>query len=525
MPTPVNSDDTHSFHLATSARFHCGNDLPVSLYTASQTRELDRIAIQEYGIASFTLMRRAARAAFELLMQCWPELKQGDPVTIVCGVGNNGGDGYVMASLAMQYGITVKVIQLGDADKVKGDALLARTRALQDEVEVVVFDQRLQVDEGVIVDALLGTGLNGEVRGDFADAIEWINRQALPILAVDIPSGLCSDTGGVLGLAVNADVTMSFIGLKQGLLTGQGPAHTGDVYYDSLQVPAEVFAKLSSSGERLLLSKGLASLPSRTAIAHKGDSGHVLVLGGDVGMAGAALMASETAARCGAGLVSCATQAEHVSAFISRCPEIMAKGVGTGHDIESLIERASVLVVGPGLGKHPWGEQLLRQAYQSGKPMVVDADALNMMSEGRVLQTPKRDDWILTPHPAEAARLLACATAEVQADRFAAVSQLQQRFGGAVILKGAGTLVASAHQKIGLCNYGNAGMATGGMGDVLSGVLGALLAQHLSIADAARLGVCLHAYAGDVAAEQGMCGTMASDLIPVLRRLVNGAQH
>ena len=201
----------------------------------------------------------------------------------------------------------------------------------------------------------------------------------------------------------------------------------------------------------------------------------------------------------------------------------MATGVSTGHDIEPLIERATVLVIGPGLGRHPWGEQLLQQAYKSGKPMVVDADALNMISEHRVLNDPHRENWILTPHPAEAARLLAVSTTEVQADRFGAVRQLQQRFGGAVILKGAGSLVADQHGKVGLCAYGNPGMATGGMGDVLSGVLGALLAQGLSVSEAARTGVCLHAYAGDIAAEQGMCGTMATDLIPVLRRLVNGA--
>ena len=508
--------DSH-YHL------RCGDALPTQLYTASQTRELDTIAINQFSIAGFTLMRRAARAAFELLRQCWPDVAEGLPVTIVCGVGNNAGDGYVMASLARQYGLVVEVIQVGDANKFEGDALTARNRALQDGVLVSDFDSSRVLVDGVLVDALLGTGLTGEVREPFALAIKWLNQQALPVLAVDIPSGLCSDTGRVLGVAVNADVSMSFIGLKQGLLTAQGPEYSGDVYFDDLRVPAQVYAKITAESERLLISKGLSSLPARTAVAHKGHSGHVLVLGGDSGVAGAALMACEAAARCGAGLVSCATQPEHVDAFISRCPEIMANGVTAGHDIEPLIERASVLVIGPGLGRHPWGEQLLQQAYKSGKPMVVDADALNMISEGRVLSNPQREDWILTPHPAEAARLLGVSTAEVQDDRFKAVRELQQRFGGAVILKGAGSLVADQQPAVGLCSYGNAGMATGGMGDVLSGVLGALLARGQSVNEAARLGVCLHAYAGDIAAEQGMCGTMATDLIPVLRRIINGA--
>ncbi|MCR8923115.1 NAD(P)H-hydrate dehydratase [Dasania sp. GY-MA-18] len=506
----------------TTKPLRCGDDLPTALYTAAQVRELDRLAMAQQGIAGFTLMRRAGRAAFEQLLRCWPEAGRRQPIVIVCGCGNNAGDGYVMASLAKQYGLAVSVLQVGDASRLQGDALLARQRALQDAVSVQAFTPGIVLEDAVVVDAILGTGLNGPVRAPQLEAINWLNQLSLPVLAVDVPSGLCSDTGQILGEAVNADITVSFIGLKQGLLTAAGPDVAGDVYFDGLGTMTPTYAAVDHQCERLLLSKCLSILPGRRLSSHKGSHGHVLVIGGDTGMGGAAIMAAEASARCGAGLVSCATQPNHTAAFISRSPEIMANGVVSGQELEPLLVHPSVLVLGPGLGKRPWGEQLLQQAYNSGKPMVVDADALNMISAGRVLKKPYRSDWLLTPHPAEAARLLGCSTEQVQANRFAAVRELQQRYGGAVILKGAGSLVASDEAALSLCSYGNPGMATGGMGDVLSGVLGALLAQGLTVAEAAKLGVCLHAYAGDIAAQQGMCGTMASDLIPVLRRIING---
>jgi NAD(P)H-hydrate epimerase len=501
------------------------NNLPTLLYRAEQVRELDRTAIEGEGegdgerIPGFTLMRRAAKAAFKVLLDQYSEL---EALTIFAGVGNNGGDGYAMASLARQRGIAVTIVQCGDAAKISGDALQARQFALQDGVAVVEFCEALVVERGVIVDTLLGTGLSGEVRGVAADVIAFINTIDLPVLAIDIPSGLCSDTGQVLGNAIYAEHTVSFIGLKQGLLTGAGPDYTGVLHFHDLSIPNKIFKQVASSSERLDLTSLLSQLPQRQASAHKGHFGHVMITGGDSGMAGAAAMASQAACRIGAGLISCATRPEHVPAIISRCPEVMAHGVISGQEIEPLLESASVAVVGPGLGQGAWGEQLLQKVAQLTIPLVVDADALNILAAGRVIQTRHRDNWILTPHPGEAARLLDCSVADIQRDRFAAVTELQQRYGGAVILKGAGTLVAdSEHLHIGLCPYGNSGMATGGMGDVLSGVLGALLAQGLSPAMAARLGVCLHAAAGDRAASDGQRGMMATDLMSHLRSLIN----
>jgi len=492
-------------------------ELPLQLYRAEQVRQLDRIAIEEHGIPGFTLMRRAARAAFDRLLAKWPVPGK---IIVFCGTGNNGGDGYVMASLARQQGVAVEVIQLGKRDSLSGDALQARQLAEMDGVIMHEFSPSLVLERGVIVDAMLGTGLGGEVRGDYVAAIQWLNNSGLPVLAVDIPSGLCSDTGRVMGVAVKAQQTVSFIGLKQGLLTGAGPDYTGELYYDSLSVPAEVFNGVEASSERLSLQSLNSYLPRRSRIAHKGDFGHVLVAGGDYGMAGAAVMAAQAALRVGAGLVSCATRPEHIAAMVARCPEIMVHGVISGQEVEPLLERPSVIVLGPGLGQGPWGEQLLQKVIATKLPLVVDADALNIIAAGRVIKKPFRDNWILTPHPGEAARLLGCSTADIQADRFAAVLALQDRYGGAVILKGAGTLVAAGALP-GLSVYGSPGMAAGGMGDVLSGVLGALLAQGLSPATAARLGVCLHGRAGELASEGGERGTSATDLLSYLRVLVN----
>jgi NAD(P)H-hydrate epimerase len=497
----------------------CVETLPLSLYRAEQVRELDRVAIQTEGIAGFTLMRRAAQATFRLLLAVYPEPEK---ITVFCGTGNNGGDGYVVATLARQHGIAVEIIQCGAVDKIQGDALQARQHALQDGVVVTEFHSGLTLDAGVVVDALLGTGLSGEVRGVAAAAIDLINASGRPVIAVDIPSGLCSDTGQVLGKAVIAAHTISFIGLKQGLLTTSGPDCVGVIHFADLSVPESVYQQVPVAIERLDLGVWLRTLPARLATAHKGHFGHVMVVGGDAGMAGAAAMASQAAGRIGAGLVSCATRPEHIPAIISRCPEVMVHGVISGQEIEPLLERASTVVVGPGLGQGPWGEQLLQKVAKLTVPLVVDADALNILAAGRVIKKAHRDNWILTPHPGEAARLLGCSIATVQQDRFAAVVELQKRYGGAVILKGAGSLVADAqHSRLGLCAYGNAGMASGGMGDVLSGVLGGLLAQGLSPADAARLGVCLHACAADHAAMDGARGMVATDLMPYLRRLVN----
>lgn len=489
------------------------------LYTAEQTRALDHCAIHEHGIPGSTLMSRAAGAAFRYLLAMWPE---PGPMQVLCGTGNNGGDGFLIADLAHKRGIPVTVLQLGDATKIGGDALLARRQAVANGVVFKAFTPAAVSGEGVIVDAMLGTGLGGEVRGDYVDAIEAVNASGAPVLAVDIPSGLCSDTGRVLGCAVRADLTVTFIGLKRGLFTLHAPDCTGAVQFSDLGVPQDVYDRVPSALSRLELEPLLARLPARPATAHKGMYGRLLVVGGDYGMAGAVAMAAEAAARCGAGLVRAATRPEHVPAIVARTPEVMAAGVESGDDFAPLLAGCDVLVVGPGLGQSPWSEHLARQALASGLPCVLDADALNLLAAGKAgdpAALAARDNVVITPHPGEAARLLGVSNAQVQADRFEAVAQLQRRFGGVALLKGNGTLVAGADET-GLCDYGNPGMASGGMGDVLSGVIGGLLCQDLTPLEAAALGACLHGAAADIAAGEGERGLLASDLMAPMRSLL-----
>jgi NAD(P)H-hydrate epimerase len=485
------------------------------LYTAEQTRALDRRAIDGHGVPGITLMSRAARATFDSLLAAWPAPARLD---VLCGTGNNGGDGFLVADLAHKRGIPVGVHQVGDPTKIGGDAKLAREQALANGVPIGEFTGALTAD-GVVVDALLGTGLGGEVRGAYRAAIEAINASGAQVLAVDIPSGLCADTGRVLGTAVRADLTVTFIGLKRGLFTLAAPDHVGELRFADLDVPPEIYAEVPSDTWRLELEPLLETLLApQPAAAHKGLYGTVLVIGGDHGMAGAAALAGEAALRCGAGLVRVATRLEHVAPLVARTPELMPRGVNSGEDLAPLLDAADVLVVGPGLGQSEWSAYLLRAALASGKPAVLDADALNLLAAGGFDATALAEH-VITPHPGEAARLLNCSNAQVQADRFAAVRALQQRVGGVAVLKGNGSLVCSGQHLL-LSDSGNPGMASGGMGDVLSGVIGALLAQGLSPEDAAALGVCLHGAAGDLAAEDGQRGLLASDLMPWLRALL-----
>ncbi|CAK0746280.1 ADP-dependent NAD(P)H-hydrate dehydratase / NAD(P)H-hydrate epimerase [Gammaproteobacteria bacterium] len=494
--------------------------LPSSLYRATQVRELDRRAIQEFWIPGTTLMARAGKAAFRTLRQHWPKAHR---LTVVCGVGNNAGDGYVVARLARGAGLKVKVFQVGDAARLHGDALEVHKALLAVGIQPAPFAPGCLEGAELVVDALLGTGLTGEVRSPFREAIAEINGCGVPVLAVDIPSGLCSDTGRPLGGAVRATVTVTFIGLKLGLFTGEGATYCGQVVFSDLDVPPEVYLPVAPSAQCLDLRDLPRWLPPRPRTAHKGDFGHVLVIGGAPGYAGAGRLAAEAAARTGAGLVSLATHSSHAAQIGATRPEVMVHAVADRDDLAPLLARATVLVLGPGLSHSSWALPLWEAALAADLPMVVDADALNLLAERVALgEGPSlREDWLFTPHPGEAGRLLGCPAAEVQADRCAALESLVQRYGGIWVLKGAGTLIGNAGSVPGLCPVANPGMASGGMGDVLAGLLGGLLAQRVPAPEAARLGVCIHAEAARRAAINGERGMLASEVIPYLRTLVS----
>lgn len=485
------------------------------LYKAAQVRELDRRTIAG-GIESFALMQRAASSAWHSFRSRWPQARS---VTVLCGSGNNGGDGHVLAALAMQAGLKVQRITLKPLHELKNDAARAAELATAAGVGCEAWQAGTTLVGDVIVDALLGTGLTGDVKGETRLAIETINAAQQPVLALDIPSGIAADSGAVLGVAVEASCTVTFIGDKIGLHTGDAPAYAGEIDFRPLGVKAQVFFDIPPTAWRLDDALLQSAFTPRSRTSHKGSLGHVLVMGGAPGFGGAALLASQAAARLGAGKVSLATSPDHITASLVRCPEVMAHAVRGAAEASELPCQADVVVVGPGLGQGAWGQAMLQCALQSKTPLVVDADGLNLLA--RHWPDLRRDDWVLTPHPGEAARLLGCTVADIQSDRPAAAQALQRARGGVVLLKGAGSLVAGPTGLV-VCPYGNPGMASGGMGDVLSGMLGTLMAQYHSSEQAAWLGVMAHALAGDEAAKaEGERGLLASDLASYARALIN----
>ncbi len=480
--------------------------LPHTLYRAGEVRRLDRIAIEERGIPGIELMNRAGAALFDELRYRWPQARH---LLIFCGGGNNGGDGYVVARLAAQAGLDPLVVALADPATLQGDAATAWRQAREAGVATTEFYPPLLRRADLVVDALFGTGLDRPVEGCWAEAIEAINAFAGPVIGVDIPSGLHADSGRVLGTAVRADATVTFIGLKQGMFTADGPDCCGAIRFDDLGVPAAIYEAVPPSARRIDWAGLRHHLPPRPRNSHKGQWGHVLVVGGNHGMAGAARLGAEAALRCGAGLVSVATRGEHVSAMVAARPEVMWHGVEAISDLTKLLQRATVVAIGPGLGRDDWARALLMMVLESGLPLVVDADALNLLAEN---PDDHHGEWILTPHPGEAARLLGTSTSAIGHDRFAAAAELQRRYGGVTVLKGAGTLVHDG-RTVALCSEGNPGMASAGMGDLLTGTIAALVAQGLEPAEAARCGVTLHGAAGEPAAREGQRCLISPDLL------------
>jgi ADP-dependent NAD(P)H-hydrate dehydratase / NAD(P)H-hydrate epimerase len=489
--------------------------LPIALYSTAQVRALDAHAIDELGIPGYTLMKRAGEAALRYLRTRWPMAHR---IVIVCGSGNNGGDGYVLARFAQAAGLTVTVLAAIDPGHLRGDARQAYQDFLASEGDVKPFAEgRLGVGE-VIVDAILGTGLKGPVREELATVIRAVNAAATPVFALDVPSGLDSDAGTVVGDAIRADATVTFVGLKTGLYVGDGPEYAGNVFFDDLELSDAPQLGLAPRLTRIIEAEIHAALPRRPRAANKGDFGRVLIVGSGSGYPGAARLAGEASLRVGAGLVTVAVAPENVVPIAAGRPELIVLGVREEGVLKEALSHANVIAVGPGLGRTPWARAALHAALASGKPVVVDADALNLLAEGGAVA---REDWILTPHPGEAGRLLGVTAQAVQHDRLAALDGLLDRYHGTVVLKGAGTLVGAPGHPPGLCERGNPGMATAGTGDVLTGTIAGILAQCADPWAAARVGVLVHAMAGDAAARGGERGVLATDLLRELSHCVN----
>jgi NAD(P)H-hydrate epimerase len=488
--------------------------LPAEIYSTDSVRRIDRLAIEVAGIAGYTLMNRAGHAALELARRSWPDAKRWQ---IVCGAGNNGGDGYVLARLAAERGIDVHVTALLPIDSLSGDAATACRDFRAAGGAVHQWGGALDGTADLVVDAILGSGLTRKLKGPFAEAVEEMRRHETPVLALDIPSGVSGDTGEVMGCAVRAERTITFVGLKSGLFLADAPDFVGRLSFADLGVPAACRESVAPVLRRIGDDALERALAPRRRGAHKGDFGHLLLVGGAPGMAGAIRLSGEAALRSGAGRVSIATHPAHCSAIAAGRPELMCHGIETEDELSALLARVSTVAIGPGLGTGTWARSLYKAVLASGLPMVVDADGLNLLAE----DARKSDHWILTPHPGEAARLLGSSGAAIQRARIDALARLRRRYGGTIVLKGAGTLVSASDGPPWICTAGNPGMATAGMGDVLTGVIGALVAQGSSLEEAAVCGVEVHARAGDAAAGSAPRGLIASDLLPALRNEVN----
>jgi hydroxyethylthiazole kinase-like uncharacterized protein yjeF len=488
--------------------------LPIEIYSVATVREIDRTAIEDEGIPGYTLMTRAGAAAVRAARERFPDETRWQ---VICGAGNNAGDGYVVARLAAQEGFVVSVIALVDPESLSGDAATAYGDFAAEGGVVMPWEGELDSEAGLLVDALLGSGLERDVEGEFAKAVAAINSHPARVMALDIPTGVHGDTGQVMGTAVAADLTVTFVGLKAGLFAGDGAELSGTIAFDGLEVPEHCRPHGDALCRRISSRVLRRCLKRRPRSAHKGDFGHVLIIGGGEGMPGAVRLAGEAALRSGAGLVSIATHPSHATVITGSRPELMSHAIEDVDALAPLLERATAIAFGPGLGTSEWARQLYDVVNDLELPCVWDADALNLLAESPA-ESERR---IITPHPGEAARLLGESTATVQGDRRAALRALQDKYGGVAVLKGANTLVTSKKTVPWLCTAGNPGMASPGMGDVLTGIIAALLAQGLGKEASAVVGVESHARAGDRAARAGERGTIASDLVAELRHVMN----
>ncbi len=488
------------------------DSLPANIYSVAAVRETDRTTIEDHGVPGYTLMTRAGIAAVEAARERFPACRRWQ---VICGAGNNAGDGYVVARIAAQHGITVSVLTLVEPEQLTGDAATACRDFLAEGGVVVPWEGSLDGQADLMVDGILGSGLEREVAGEFAKAVREINRHVAPVVSLDIPTGIHGDTGRVLGCAVRAALTITFVGLKPGLFLGEAPNYCGEIRFAGLEIPESYRQDIAPSYQRIDDGMLSAALSPRRRTSHKGDFGHVLVIGGGPGMPGAVRLAGEAALRAGAGLVSVATHPSHAALLVASRPELMPHAIDDADELEPLLERASVVAFGPGLGRSEWARDIHAFVVEASLPAVWDADALNFLAA----EPGSAENRVITPHPGEAGRLLGIDSAAVQADRPAALEDLVSRYGGVAVLKGAGSLTSGEVPY--LCTAGNPGMGSAGMGDVLTGIIAGLIAQGLVPELAAAVGVEVHARAGDRAAVAGERGLIASDLLAELRQVLN----
>ena len=501
------------------------NKYPLSLsqpaYSATQVLQNGAVVAKKLNITRQELMERAGAAAFKQMLQCWPNINR---ILVVCGKGNNGGDGFVIARLAHLAGIDVSVLSL-NGHSVLGNAGVAY-QTLHDAGVNIVKDKDNDPEQVIagfsgelIVDAIFGIGFDGQLNDAMKQLIDAINEHDAKKFSIDIPSGLLANTGQVQSIAVIADVTITFIVLKQGLLTALAANYIGTLFLDDLNIGQDFIA--DTNHQNIIYSQGSDDLPQltqRLPTSHKGNIGLLLAIGGNIGMPGAIRLSGEAALRCGAALLAISCYQHNQALVFNGRPEMMlAATTAEALAGSTVLNKAKVLVIGPGLGRDRWAEQMFELAISQNKPCIIDADALHFLTDTNSYNSLR----VLTPHPKEAAELLACTVADIEANRFEAVKKIAKKYDAICVLKGAGSLISNG-QQLWLNPTGNAGMASGGMGDVLSGVIAALLLQMPDAFKAVRLACYIHGAAADrLADKKGQRGMLASDLFTELQYLVN----
>ncbi len=489
--------------------------LTQKLYRADQVRLHEQEAAKLMGIDMFSLMQRAGASVYQ---HCVSRFPNTDNYLILVGIGHNAGDGYVAALTAANAGKNVTVCAIEPKREVQGDVAKAKQAWLASGGKVVQFSPYLIDKADVIIDALLGTGINGVIRTEFANVIDLVNESSCPVVSIDVPSGLDANTGDALGDCIQATATITFVGIKLGLTTGAGKQACGKLIFEDLGI-GKVFSELARSDASALDFKHFKGLAPRPVHSHKGTYGRVLCVGGNKGMSGAIRLSAEAALRTGTGLVKVFAHEDSVLQICSGRPELMVSSSG----LETALAWATCIVIGPGLGQDEWSkttfDTVMEYCHHNPKPIVIDADALNLKAVNTTFVA--LPDCVITPHVGEAARLLNVHIDEVEANRFNYARQCAQRYDATCVLKGAGSIVDNqSHSWV--CRHGNPGMATAGMGDVLAGILGSLMSQGLSTEMACQYGVSIHAKAGDIVAkEYGQRGLLASDLFNTVRVLIN----
>ena len=499
--------------------------------TAAQMREMDRLTIENHGVPSLTLMERAGEAVVQAILERFPRNAKKS-VLIVAGKGNNGGDGFVVARLLKKKRISCQVALLGRRDELSPDAAHNLRSFLRGNGKVAEIESsrlsvlsELAAKSGLIVDAILGTGIKSEVRGFLGDAISLLNACGLPIVAIDIPSGLDTDRGVALGAAIQAEMTVTLAFPKVGEVIYPGVAYCGDLVIGDIGIDSRALAEVAPATELLERETVAWLAPRREPDTHKGSYGHVLVLAGSRGKTGAAILACRAAMRAGAGLVTLAGPRSLNTIFAGALVEVMTEPLRdnaaeeieplSDEDWQRILERKNALLFGPGVGVSPSTQNILRWLLKNlNMPWVIDADGLNTLALEIDRLRRAKVPPVLTPHPGEMARLVGASTAEVNADRVEVARSFAKEHRCHVVLKGARTVIATVDGKVAINPTGNPGMASAGMGDVLAGILASLLGQGLAQQEAMKLGVYLHGLVGDqVAGARGEVGLIASDII------------